>query len=97
MLQGLVGMGQNAASGQAGFTGVGNQVQTGQLTDAASAQAGGIMGAQNAEAAGAGNLLNLGVSAFTGMPPGALSFGTPTAAPVAAPDAAGFGGFGAGL
>ena len=86
MLQNLVGQGQNAATGQAGFTGVGNQVQTGQLTDAASATAAGKIGAANASAAGAGNILNLGAQFLPGVG-GAVSdfFGSPAAAPVAAP------------
>lgn len=87
MLQGLVGMGQNAAAGQAGFTGVGNQIQQGFLTDAAAANAGGVVGAANAQASGTGNLINLGTtigSAMAGVPPTGLNFGTPTAAPVAA-------------
>ena len=103
VLQGLVGQGQNAATGQAGFTGIGNQVQTGQLTDAAGATAAGTIGAANASAAGAGNLLNLGASFIPGVG-GALSgisglIGGPSAAPNNAPgfDASGFGGFGAGL
>jgi hypothetical protein len=63
MLSGLVGQGQNAAAGQATATGTGNQVQTNQITDAAAAMAGGVVGAANASAQGVNNLITLG-SAF---------------------------------
>ena len=66
VLQGLVNQGQAAATGQAGFTGFGNQVQTGQLTDAAAATAGGIIGQANAQSAGAQGLLGAGIGAATG-------------------------------
>lgn len=67
MLQGLVGQGQNAASGQASATGMGNQIQQGFATDASAAQAGGIVGAANAQSQGAANLVGLGTSLF-GLP-----------------------------
>lgn len=66
MFQGLVGQGQNAAANQATSTQFGNQVETNQLTDAASATAAGKIGAANASAAGAGNILNLGASFLPG-------------------------------
>lgn len=103
MFQNLVGQGQNAASGQAGFTGFGNQVQTGQLTDAAGALAAGKIGAANASAAGAGNILSLGSSFLPGAGDfisglvGAPSVGGGTTVSAPAPGTSGFGGFGAGL
>jgi hypothetical protein len=76
MLQSLVGQGQNAAAGQGAATQFGNQVQTGQLTDAASATAAGVVGAANAKAEGTGNILNIGAQFIPG-----LNFGTPSVAP----------------
>ena len=67
VLQNLVNQGQAAATGQAGFTGIGNQIGTGFTTDAAAANAAGTIGAANAQAAGTGNLINLGTSIF-GIP-----------------------------
>ena len=75
MFQSLVGQGQSAAAGQGSATQFGNQIQTGQLTDAASANAAGVVGASNASAAGTGNILNLGAQFLPG-----LNFGSPTAA-----------------
>jgi len=103
MLQGLVGQGQQAATGQAGFTGFGNQVQTGQLTDSAGALAAGKIGAANASAAGAGNILNLGASFLPGAGSflsglvGAPSVGGGTTISNPSAGQVGFGGFGAGL
>jgi len=67
MLQSLVGMGQNSASGQANFTGAGNQIQQGFLTDAAASNAAGVVGAANAKAAGTQNLVNLGTQFIPGI------------------------------
>lgn len=69
---GGVGMGFGASQG------IGNALQnsltqqTGYTTDAAAARAGGLMGAANAKAQGAGNLLGLGATALTG---GKINFG----------------------
>jgi hypothetical protein len=75
MLQNLVGMGQNAATGQgqgALMTGsnLANTMQSGTvnmndlLTSGAASTAAGTIGAANAQAAGTQNLINLGTTAF---------------------------------
>ena len=65
-LANLVGQGQSAAAGQ-GAAGIqGAQMQGNSLTDAGAAKAGGIVGAANAQAGGAQNLLGLGTAAFSG-------------------------------
>lgn len=76
MLQGLVGMGQNAAAAQgagalqtgqgiSGAIGAGNLAQQDFLTSGAAAQAAGVVGEANALSQGAGNLIGLGTSLAT--------------------------------
>ena len=91
-LQGLVGQGQSAAAGQGAATQFGNQVQTGFSTDAAAANAAGQIGVANAQSQTAQNLVGTGTTLING-----LNFGTPTTGTGVAPDAVGFGGYGAGL
>lgn len=77
VLQGLVGMGQNAAANQgmgalqtgqgiSGAIGSGNLAQQDFLTSGAAANAAGVVGAANAKTQGVGNLLGLGTSLMTG-------------------------------
>jgi len=60
--QGQYGLGQNQAQTMM------NSIlgQTGYRTDAAAAQAGGVVGRANAQSSGIGNLVGLGVGALTG-------------------------------
>lgn len=82
-LANLVGMGQSAAAGQgaaalqtgqgiASSLGQGNLTVADLLTGAAAAQAGGVMGAANAQAAGTGNVIGLGTTIASSL------YGVPT-------------------
>ena len=83
MLQGLVGMGQNAATNQgmgalqtgqgvSNAIGSGNLAQQDFLTSGAAANAAGVMGEANALSQGASNLLGLGTSLATSGLGGAI-------------------------
>lgn len=65
-LMGGVGMGQQAAGSIANALQNSLTQQTGYTTDAAAARAAGLVGAANAKAQGAGNVLGLGTTLLTG-------------------------------
>lgn len=64
-----VTVGSNAAAGQASALGQGTQIQGNLMTDAAAAQAAGIVGSANAQTAGVQNALNAGLTGLMAYQP----------------------------